>query len=338
MARGAAAPGRRPHQRRPLGGRVHGRDDRHAGSSRSRRGPTAGRPGTTSCGARSRPTSTRTSRASSPRASCCSSDAASARQGRRRGPIEEARAVARRRRRGRCTAKFDVALGPELFDAMEAAAGARRRDRARDADADRGRPRARPASAPGTSCSRARWGGLQGGRGAASRRSPTSASTSSTCSPIHPIGRKNRKGRNNTLDRRPGRPRLAVRDRRARRAATTPCTPSSAPSRTSATCARPRTSTAWTCALDIALNASADHPWLTEHPEWFQQRPDGTLKYAENPPKRYQDIYNFNWDTRGLAGALGGLARRLPALGRRAGSSATGSTTRTRSRSRSGSG
>jgi len=49
--------------------------------------------------------------------------------------------------------------------------------------------------------------------------------------------------------------------------------------------------------LDIALNASADHPWLTEHPEWFQQRPDGTLKYAENPPKRYQDIYNFNWDT-----------------------------------------
>jgi starch synthase (maltosyl-transferring) len=50
-------------------------------------------------------------------------------------------------------------------------------------------------------------------------------------------------------------------------------------------------------AFDLALNASADHPWLTEHPEWFQQRPDGTLKYAENPPKRYQDIYNFNWDT-----------------------------------------
>ncbi len=49
--------------------------------------------------------------------------------------------------------------------------------------------------------------------------------------------------------------------------------------------------------LDIALNASADHPWLTEHPEWFQQRPDGTLKYAENPPKKYQDIYNFDWGT-----------------------------------------
>ncbi len=50
--------------------------------------------------------------------------------------------------------------------------------------------------------------------------------------------------------------------------------------------------------LDVALNASADHPWLTEHPEWFLQRPDGTIKYAENPPKKYQDIYNFNWDTK----------------------------------------
>jgi starch synthase (maltosyl-transferring) len=50
-------------------------------------------------------------------------------------------------------------------------------------------------------------------------------------------------------------------------------------------------------ALDFAIQCSADHPWLTEHPEWFNRRPDGTLKYAENPPKRYQDIYNVNWDT-----------------------------------------
>ena len=49
-------------------------------------------------------------------------------------------------------------------------------------------------------------------------------------------------------------------------------------------------------ALDFAIQCSADHPWLTEHPEWFNRRPDGTLKYAENPPKRYQDIYNVNWD------------------------------------------
>jgi starch synthase (maltosyl-transferring) len=55
--------------------------------------------------------------------------------------------------------------------------------------------------------------------------------------------------------------------------------------------------------LDFAINASADHPWLTDHPDWFHRRPDGTLKYAENPPKRYQDIYNVNWeceDWRGL--------------------------------------
>jgi starch synthase (maltosyl-transferring) len=50
-------------------------------------------------------------------------------------------------------------------------------------------------------------------------------------------------------------------------------------------------------ALDLALQCSPDHPWLTEHPEWFSRRPDGTLKYAENPPKRYQDIYNLNFES-----------------------------------------
>ena len=55
-------------------------------------------------------------------------------------------------------------------------------------------------------------------------------------------------------------------------------------------------------ALDLALQTSPDHPWLTEHPEWFQHRPDGSLKYAENPPKRYQDIHNFDWDTKDRKG------------------------------------
>jgi starch synthase (maltosyl-transferring) len=55
-------------------------------------------------------------------------------------------------------------------------------------------------------------------------------------------------------------------------------------------------------ALDLALQASPDHPWLAEHPEWFQHRPDGSLKYAENPPKRYQDIHNFDWDTKDQRG------------------------------------
>ena len=60
-------------------------------------------------------------------------------------------------------------------------------------------------------------------------------------------------------------------------------------------------------ALDFAIQCSPDHPWLKEHPEWFNRRPDGTLKYAENPPKRYQDIYNVNFeseDWRGLWQAL----------------------------------
>ena len=69
-------------------------------------------------------------------------------------------------------------------------------------------------------------------------------------------------------------------------------------------------------ALDFAIQCSPDHPWLSEHPEWFHRRPDGTLKYAENPPKRYQDIYNVNFDSAGLAGAVGGAARRRPLLGR----------------------
>ena len=55
-------------------------------------------------------------------------------------------------------------------------------------------------------------------------------------------------------------------------------------------------------ALDLALQMSPDHPWLAEHPEWFQHRPDGSLKYAENPPKRYQDIHNLDWETRDRKG------------------------------------
>src|SRR5688500_15211815 len=49
-------------------------------------------------------------------------------------------------------------------------------------------------------------------------------------------------------------------------------------------------------ALDFALQAAPDHPWVAEHPEWFTVRPDGTIAYAENPPKKYQDIYPINFD------------------------------------------
>src|SRR5205085_10475371 len=50
-------------------------------------------------------------------------------------------------------------------------------------------------------------------------------------------------------------------------------------------------------ALDIAFQASPDHPWVREHPGWFRHRPDGSIKYAENPPKKYQDIYPIDFES-----------------------------------------
>jgi len=50
-------------------------------------------------------------------------------------------------------------------------------------------------------------------------------------------------------------------------------------------------------ALDFAIQVSPDHPWVKKHPEWFRHRPDGSIKYAENPPKKYEDIYPINFDT-----------------------------------------
>ena len=64
-------------------------------------------------------------------------------------------------------------------------------------------------------------------------------------------------------------------------------------------------------AMDLAFQSSADHPYVTEHPEWFRTRPDGTVQYAENPPKKYQDIYPFDFDSehwRGLWGELKSVA------------------------------
>ena len=114
--------------------------------------------------------------------------------------------------------------------------------------------------------------------------------------PIHPIGRKNRKGRNNTLVAGPDDPGVpyAIGAAEGGHDAVHPELGTIDDVR--ALCATARDH-GMDVALDLALNASADHPWLTDHPEWFQQRPDGTIKYAENPPKKYQDIYNFNWDT-----------------------------------------
>ncbi|WP_308464951.1 maltotransferase domain-containing protein [Rathayibacter soli] len=70
-------------------------------------------------------------------------------------------------------------------------------------------------------------------------------------------------------------------------------------------------------AIDLALQASPDHPWVTEHPEFFTTLPDGTIRYAENPPKKYQDIYpvNFDNDPRGIRTEVLRIVRHWMALG-----------------------
>ncbi len=114
--------------------------------------------------------------------------------------------------------------------------------------------------------------------------------------PIHPIGVKNRKGRNNAVTAGKGDPGSpwAIGGEEGGHTAIHPELGSLEDfDALVATCREHEID----LALDFAIQSSADHPWLTEHPEWFSARPDGTLKYAENPPKKYQDIYNVNWDT-----------------------------------------
>jgi starch synthase (maltosyl-transferring) len=114
--------------------------------------------------------------------------------------------------------------------------------------------------------------------------------------PIHPIGKVNRKGKNNNVRSMPGEPgspwaigsdegghkaihqqlgtledfKLLIREAKE---------------------------LGIDIAMDIAFQCAPDHPYVKEHPEWFRQRPDGSIQYAENPPKKYQDIYPFNFET-----------------------------------------
>jgi starch synthase (maltosyl-transferring) len=62
-------------------------------------------------------------------------------------------------------------------------------------------------------------------------------------------------------------------------------------------------------AIDFAVQCSPDHPWVREHPDWFGHRPDGSIKYAENPPKEYQDIYPIDFDTKDQQGLMRELLR-----------------------------
>ncbi len=114
--------------------------------------------------------------------------------------------------------------------------------------------------------------------------------------PIHPIGRAQRKGPNNALGAGPGdlgspwaigsaegghkavHPQLGTREDFRRLVAKA-------------------ASLGIEIALDIAFQCSPDHPYVKEHPQWFRRRPDGSVQYAENPPKKYQDIYPFDFET-----------------------------------------
>jgi starch synthase (maltosyl-transferring) len=124
--------------------------------------------------------------------------------------------------------------------------------------------------------------------------------------PIHPIGHTNRKGRNNAEKakaRDVGSP-WAIGSEDGGHDAIDPALGTEKELRALVAGAN---ELGIEIALDFAIQCSPDHPWLTQHPEWFHRRPDGTLKYAENPPKRYQDIYNVDFgceDWRSLWQAL----------------------------------
>lgn len=113
--------------------------------------------------------------------------------------------------------------------------------------------------------------------------------------PVHPIGTTNRKGRNNSLNARPGDPGspYGIGSAEGGHDAIHPELGTFEDFDAFVARARER---GMEVALDIALQCSPDHPWVTEHPEWFTTRADGTIAYAENPPKKYQDIYPLNFD------------------------------------------
>src|SRR3989440_1553206 len=112
--------------------------------------------------------------------------------------------------------------------------------------------------------------------------------------PIHPIGYTNRKGRNNSVTCEPGEPGVpyAIGSEFGGHKAIEPALGTF---EDFAWLENEIRSRGMEIALDFAINCSPDHPYVREHPEWFYKRPDGTIKYAENPPKKYEDIYPLNF-------------------------------------------
>jgi starch synthase (maltosyl-transferring) len=114
--------------------------------------------------------------------------------------------------------------------------------------------------------------------------------------PIHPIGRTNRKGRNNTISAEadaPGSP-WAIG---AEEGGHTSIHPQLGTLEDFHRLVAEAKNRGIDIAIDIAFQCSPDHPYVKEHPEWFSRRPDGTIQYAENPPKKYQDIYPFEFES-----------------------------------------
>jgi starch synthase (maltosyl-transferring) len=128
--------------------------------------------------------------------------------------------------------------------------------------------------------------------------------------PVSPIGTTFRKGRNNTLEALPGDPGspYAIGSADGGHDAIHPDLGTEKDFKAFVAAARAQ---GMEVALDIALQCSPDHPWVTEHPEWFVVRADGSIAYAENPPKKYQDIYPLSFDTDpdGLYAAVLGVIR-----------------------------
>ncbi|MGH8902838.1 MAG: alpha-1,4-glucan--maltose-1-phosphate maltosyltransferase [Egibacteraceae bacterium] len=114
--------------------------------------------------------------------------------------------------------------------------------------------------------------------------------------PIHPIGRSFRKGPNNTLGAGPDDPGVpwAIGSDEGGHTAVHPDLGTVDDFAKFVAEARQH---GLEIALDFAIQSSPDHPWVRRHPEWFKRRPDGTIQYAENPPKRYQDTYPIDFDT-----------------------------------------
>ena len=112
--------------------------------------------------------------------------------------------------------------------------------------------------------------------------------------PIHPIGKTNRKGRNNALTTGPGDPGspYAIGGEEGGHDAIHPELGTPEDFRRLVAAAQEQ---GLEIALDFAIQCSPDHPWLKEHPEWFRRRADGSIRFAENPPKKYEDIVNVDF-------------------------------------------